>query len=583
MILSVRQYALAAIVLIVALGFLLRVRGLSAQGLNEDEVNKAEAAAAYQHGDFLLNREHPMLLKSLVSVSLAGTEFWNRRVGPCCQLAQETAVRLPNAVFGSLTAVVVFALAQEFFGIAVGLIAAFVWSILPLAIAINRIAKEDTLLVFFTWLAYYFYIRAKHGSFLDATSRDVFYALAGASFGLMLASKYFPHYLGLIFLYYRLLGRRGQHYIPLGKRRYAIVFGALIFVFLLANPVIVLPSTWKYMFHYIREETMTHHGYLMMGHLYYNDPGHLLQGMPSYSYALFLLIKTQLPLLLALVLGLSEAIRLRREPGQFFLLMMFVMWIVPFSFVVVKWFRYMLSLMPIVSIVAALGIAKIFSAVSSLSRGRRSLRPLVVPSLVILVFMVPLMTAAKSGPFYSLYLNPLGLGRVGYYFPHDELDDIGLREAIFEVSRQAPQGTLLWGEAPPVFRYYLRRFHREDLYNFSLSEGLTGHANLTVSNPALLRASVRSSGAHTLPAYAIVQKARIYFDNISAVDAIESRQPPVGRILVEGVPAATIYRLDTSRTPVGPNYLRQEAQAHESHILWLGTAVRLDKRNLPGL
>jgi len=337
------------------------------------------------------------------------------------------------------------------------------------------------------------------------------------------------------------------------------------------------------MFHYVREETMTHHGYLMMGHLYYNDPGHLLQGMPSYSYALFLLIKTQLPLLLALVLGLSEAIRLRREPGQFFLLMMFVMWIVPFSFVVVKWFRYMLSLMPIVSIVAALGIAKIFSAVSSLSRGRRWLRPLVVPSLVILVFMVPLMTAAKSGPFYSLYLNPLGLGRVGYYFPHDELDDIGLREAIFEVSRQAPQGTLLWGEAPPVFRYYLRRFHREDLYNFSLSEGLTGHANLTVSNPALLRASVRSSGAHTLPAYAIVQKARIYFDNISAVDAIESRQPPVGRILVEGVPAATIYRLDTSRTPVGPNYLRQEAQAHESHILWLGTAVRLDKRNLLGL
>jgi hypothetical protein len=583
MILSVRQYAFAAIVFIVALGFLLRVRGLSAQGLNEDEVNKAEAAAAYQHGDFSLNREHPMLLKSLVSVSLAGTEFWNTRVGQCCQIAQETAVRLPNAVFGSLTAVVIFALAQEFFGIGVGLIAAFVWSILPLAIAINRIGKEDTLLVFFTWLAYYFYVRAKHLSLLDASRSDVLYALAGASFGLMLASKYFPHYLGLIFLYYGLLGRRGQHYTMLGKRGYAIVFGTLVLVFLITSPVIVLPSTWKYMFHYVKEETMTHHGYLMMGHLYYNDPAHLLQGMPSYAYVLFLLIKTQLPLLLALVLGLAEAIRSRREPGYFFLLVMFVMWMVPFSFVVMKWFRYMLSLMPIVSIVAALGIVKIFSMVSRLSRGRGWLKPLVVPSLVVLIFMVPLITAAKAGPFYSLYLNPLGLGRVGYYFPHDELDDIGLREAIFEVSKQAPQGTLLGGEAPPVFRYYLRRFHREDLYNFSLSEGLTALADSTVPNPALLRASVPSTAARTVPAYAIVQEGRIYFDNISAIDAIESQQRPVGRILVEGVPAATIYRLDTSRTSVGPNHLRQKAGGHETHIAWLRTAVGLDKRSLPGL
>lgn len=566
MISSFRQYALAAIVLIVALGFLLRVRGLSAQGLNEDEVNKAEAAAAYQHDNVSLNREHPMLLKSLVSVSLAATESWNTRVGTCCQIAQETAVRLPNAVFGSLTAVVIFALAQEFFGIGVGLIAAFVWSILPLAIAINRVAKEDTLLVFFAWLAYYLYIRAKHVSFLNAASRDVFYAVAGASFGLMLASKYFPHYLGLIFLYYRLLGRRGRHYTALGKRGYAILFGALILTFLMANPVIVLPSTWKYMFHYVKEETVTHHGYLMMGHLYYNDPAHLLQGMPSYSYALFLLVKTQLPLLLALIVGLVEAIRLRREPGHFFLLVMFTMWMVPFSFVVMKWFRYMLSLMPIVSIVAALGIVKILGTVSQLSRGRRWLKPLVVPSLVVLIFVGPLMTAAKAGPFYSLYLNPLGLGRAGYYFPHDELDDIGLREAILEVSRHAPQGALLGGEAPPVFRYYLRRFHREDVYSFSLSGSSAGLAALPGRNSALRRVSTSPSAAGTMPIYAIVQEGRKYFDNIAAIDAVESWQRPAGKILVKGVPAATIYRIDSLSIPPGPNHLVGDAEAHETYI-----------------
>ncbi len=56
-----------------------------------------------------------MFLKFLVIVTLTGTGFWNRSVGPCCGIAEESAVRLPNVIFGSLS---------------------------PLAIAINRVAKE---------------------------------------------------------------------------------------------------------------------------------------------------------------------------------------------------------------------------------------------------------------------------------------------------------------------------------------------------------------------------------------------------------------------------------------------------------
>ena len=76
-------------------------------------------------------------------------------------MTEEVAVRLPNVIFGSLTAVVLFLLAQEFFGVEIGLLTAFLWSIGTIAIMDNRLAKEDTLLVFFTWLAYYFYLRAK--------------------------------------------------------------------------------------------------------------------------------------------------------------------------------------------------------------------------------------------------------------------------------------------------------------------------------------------------------------------------------------------------------------------------------------
>ena len=54
--------------------------------------------------------------------------------------------------------------------------------------------------------------------------------------------------------------------------------------------------------------------------------------------------------------------------------------------------------------------------------------------------------SAKVGPYYSLYLNPLGRRRVGYYFPHDEVNDMGLREAIEELAQEAPPDAFVGGE-----------------------------------------------------------------------------------------------------------------------------------------
>src|SRR5208283_6227325 len=71
----------AVLLLIVALGFFLRVRGLDRVGFNEDEINKVQAARAYLHGDFTLNREHPMLMKSMIAISLGASDLWNRYHG----------------------------------------------------------------------------------------------------------------------------------------------------------------------------------------------------------------------------------------------------------------------------------------------------------------------------------------------------------------------------------------------------------------------------------------------------------------------------------------------------------------------
>ena len=521
------RHALAALLLIVILGFCLRMRGLDRAGFNEDEIQKVNAARAYLHGDFSRNLEHPMLLKSMIAVSLAAADRWNHGVGRSHPVSEEMAVRFPNVVLGALTAIVIFGLAREWFGLDVALLSALLWSAGTIAIMDNRLAKEDTLLVFFTWLGYYLYIRAKKASAIQvrqhAEPYAKWYTAAGASFGLMLASKYFPHYLGLIFIYYFLPLNR-KEYPPLCRRDFVLLLGTCALVFLIANPVILAPGTVPYMLHYVGEGTMTHHGYLMMGHFYFNDVAHLRGGMPFYFYLLMLAIKTPLPVLIALGVGLVEVVRRRKEAGASFLILMFLFWIVPFSLVSSKWLRWMLSWMPAVYIIAAIGLVKIFSWARGLAVESRS--RLLVPALNALIFLVflvqPLWAAAKAGPFYSLYLNPLGLGRAGYYFPHDELADAGLRPTILKICKEAAARSTVGGEAPPVFAYYFHQCGRDDLHYFSLSD----------------------AHRETLPpsTYLVVQDGRKYFENIFFIQAITSDEAPAWTTTIEGVPAAAVYR-----------------------------------------
>src|SRR5271157_806647 len=564
-----KSHKVAALFLIVALGLALRLRGLGRVGFNEDEVNKVVAARAYLHGDFSNNLEHPMLMKSMIAVSLAATDLWNREFGGARPVPEEVAVRLPNVIFGALTAVVLFLLAQEFFGVEIGLLTAFLWSVGTIAIMDNRLAKEDTLLVFFTWLGYYFYLRAKRLAAAEPQRAGKHYFASGSSFGLMLAAKYFPHYLGLNFLYYYLCGdKRVQP--PRRRRETVLLFGACALLFVVFNPVILLPSTLKYMLHYAGGNAVTHHGYLMMGRFYYNDPTHLRGGMPIYFYPLLLVLKTPLPVIGAFLVGLIEVWRRRREPGPSFVLFMFLFWLVPFSLLGAKWLRWMLAWMPTVYIIAALGIAKILSYSlgihpqtvatrkiadcrlpiadwirrvgkpcgafntpstivnetffqSSIVNRQSSILRALAGILAAVFLLEPAWVSAKVGPYYSLYLNPLGHGRVGYYFPHDEVNDMGMREAMEELAQAAPPDAFVGGETKPVFDYYAAKFGREDLRYFDLSD-------------ARQRAEAPPS------AYLVVQDGRKYFDNRIFLEKVESYQTPIEVVKVGGVAAVRVYR-----------------------------------------
>ena len=525
---ALERHAVVVLVMLAACGFALRAGGLGRVGLAEDEVNKLEAVGAYGRGDFSDNAEHPMVMKALIFASVKGAAAWNARAPADFRIGDEAALRFPNVLFGSLTVFPVFLLTAAFFGRRTALVAAALWATGVAAVTYNRVAKEDTLLVFFMLFAFYFYLRAKQASGFEPAAKRRNYLLSGAAWGLMFASKYFPHYFGLNMLYHHLFRVRER---AAGEPRghtpgffYAVVLAS----FLVANPAVLLPQTWHYLAAYSGERLLTHHGYLMGETLYHNVVSKAPFGAtPVYFYLLWLLVKTPPPVLAAFAAGLVVLARRRREPGAAFLLVMLVLWVVPYSLAGAKWLRYTLSLMPFVYMTAAVGVVALTRGLLALLRVGRGRRPALASlagaaSLALFVGL-PAWAAFKAAPHYALYTNALSPRPPGYYFPHDEFYDDGLREAVRLVAARAPRGAVVASEAPGVVRHYLARYGRGDL------------RPRTISDPRF------DVTAEAPPVYAILQRGRTYFENRDEMARVRAGFRPEQQVVVVGAVAAEIY------------------------------------------
>jgi hypothetical protein len=515
------------IAILVLFGLGLRLKGISSLGFAEDEANKIDAVRAYKQGDIHPNAEHPMLMKSLMYVSMRAAESWNARAES--KISDEAALRFPNVLFGALTVVPLFLLMAAFFDRRTGLWAAALWAFGINAITYNRIAKEDTLLVFFMLFGFYFYLRGKRTSGYENRRKRWSYILSGASWGLMMASKYFPHYFGLNALYHYLYRVRQPAPDEPHKGVPGIYYIVIALVFLLANPAVLLPQTWQYLNAYTSEQLLSHHGYLMADYLYKNNPSSTpFWGTPLYFYALFLAIKVPLPVIFAFLVGLFETVRRWREPGHGFLLLMFLLWIIPYSLFGAKWLRYTLSLMPFVYMIAAIGIVRFTNWCASLFKalGAQGSALSATATALIIFIGLPAGTAYASAPHYAAYTNALGGGRVGYFFPHDEFYDDGLREAIRFVCETAPQGALIVHETPGAVRYYLNQCGRTDLQSRVLSA-----------------ADFHLEDVLTMPAYIIVQRGRTYFENQDKIKQVRAILPKVYEVKVEGASAAEVYAM----------------------------------------
>lgn len=512
---------IVVLAIFIAGGLAFRVSHLGAIGFAEDEVNKVDAVQAYERGDITANAEHPMLMKALMYASLkVGHAFQAGKIA----MSDEALLRFPNALFGALTVIPLFLLTATFFDRWTGLVAAAFWACGINAITINRIGKEDTLLVFFMLLAFYFYLRAKQTDTRNVTVERRNYLLSAISFGLMLASKYFPHYFGLNALYHHNFRvRKREPGEPPGKspRLFYIV---LLVTFIVANPPVLLPQVWEYLNAYMGEKLLVHSGYLFADHLYQNKVSSTpFWGTPIYFYLIFMTIKIPLLVLIAFVIGLVISIKRRVNPGYAFVLFMFLFWIVPYSLFGSKWLRYTLSLMPFVYMLAAIGVIELFRFICRRMKASKQTRAILAVVGAAVFLGCPAWIAYSAGPHYALYTNALGAGKVGYFFPHDEFYDDGLREGIKFVCDTAPTGAIIAHETPAATRYYLGKFQRTDLNSKAISAPDFGVTDI--------------SG----PAYFIVQRGRTYFENRDKLAFIRANFTKVHEVSTNGMVAAEVF------------------------------------------
>ena len=502
---------IGSLIILVILGLGLRINQLGASGFAEDEMNKLNAVRSYQRGDFTANGEHPMVMKVLMWGSLNAIPA-----------SDEVALRFPNALIGALTVIPLFLLTAAFFDRWTALLAAAFWAVGINAITHNRIGKEDSLLVFFMLFAFYFFVRAKQISPADKQGRARRYAASAVSFGLMIASKYFPHYLGLNMLFHHNFHVRKTVAGEPSGRTPGWFFLAIIGVFVVASPAVLIPEVWQYLNAYMGERLLTHSGYLFAGELYKNNMSSSpFWGTPIYFYLLFLAIKVPLMVAAAFVIGLVLAARRPRHLGHAFLLFMFLFWIVPYSLIGGKWLRYTLSLMPFVYMLAAVGVVGMIRFVQERAAKRVSLA--VAVAAVVLFVGLPAWIAYANGPHYALYTNALAPGKAGYFFPHDEFYDDGLREAIKFVCEQAPSGATVAHETPGVTGYYLTQFGRPDL------------KSQAISSPDF---DVRTAGGAV---YVLVQRGRTYFENREELDHVRNNFQRIHEVTVNGATAVEVF------------------------------------------
>lgn len=509
-----RRTELLLVLLLTLAAFAVRAWHAGSYSLSEDEAAKWEAIQQYRQGHFAgVNAEHPMLMKLLAWGSLSAAEQWNKHHAQPV-ISPEAALRLPNVVLGAATTFAIYLLARVLLGSVGALSAAFFWAFMPLPIALNRLLKEETPLVFFSLLACYFYLRAKRSQ--EGTQTRRWLDCSAIAFGLSFASKYALQLFGLNALTWYIAGRTGQDSNPFGRRllRFFLVLG---FTFVLINPVILAPANLHSMFSWVKDGGSAHTGYNLGGQLYLNQPSFTPPTMPWYFYLWLIVVKTPIPVLAAIVAG-SLLLLKKRNSFIFTLFVSFgIVQLFGLSAFPAKWIRYVLGILPFLFIAGGYAVQQLYDWLT-----KRGVAPRAVAFATMLLVTWTAMQLRSWEPYYSLYLNTLGGGsnRIAHYFTPDEISELDARQTAAVVCESAPMGGRLATSKPLSMNYYLKRCGRNDIQVLRLYD----HRYTPEEGDLILR-----------------EDSRRFFETRDLLDFLSSSEMPHQDVRVGPVVATSIY------------------------------------------
>lgn len=523
-----RKILVGLLIALMLAGFGLRVANLGAESLSEDELNKLQTVNDYRaNGLSGRNGEHPFLMKGLQTVTLIAAGKWNEAVRDDWDISEESGLRFPTAMIGTLTILLLFGLFGELFGLSIGLIVAGLWAVDPIAVGFDRIAKEDSFLLFFFLLANFFWIRGQTAA--ERGNRDwlKYSGLAAIAFGAMLASKYLPHMLAVTPAYYYCFQAIPATKWRMGQSKWLIFFVIMGAAFLVFNPTILIPETWQEMLKFSGEKRIGHDSYEFMGELYRNQLTMWLRGVPASFYYVFILVKTPLITLIFFLIGLPLMFKRKLGDGRYFVFFWAFMWFMPFTVLGGKFTRYFTIAEPLVLLAAAVGFYFVVRWISQNLFDSNPLAAGIFQNAAFLILLLPSIYSSLSvSPHFRLHTNVIGGGTVsaGFYFPHDEFYDTSTREVVAEIVSRARTGAVVANETPSLFEHYAKKAGREDLIFVSLSD----------------KAKVETLQAGD---FIVAARGRRYLSNDRYLEYLDSTAP-TAEIKAGEISSARIYQLD---------------------------------------
>ena len=101
---------------------------------------------------------------------------------------------------------------------------------------------------------------------------------------------------------------------------YRRFFLVMFLAFVVVNPVILSPANFNAIVHWLHHDGVRHSGYDFDGTLYMNFPSRLFAGVPWFYYLWLVLVKTPIPILMAVIVGSVLLLRDRRTLASCFFL-----------------------------------------------------------------------------------------------------------------------------------------------------------------------------------------------------------------------------------------------------------------------